>query len=125
MLLFYFYYLAFGFVILQTRILVTHSVTFLPEVDLIIVMDDGHVVEIGKYQDLVKNKGAFAELLKTCPTPTDLEMDSNNEGKKLKNTIVQDNEGEKLKNTIVQDKHIIVNKQYATSLKHWIVVSVQ
>ena len=112
MLLFYFYYLAFGFVILQTRILVTHSVTFLPEVDLIIVMDDGHVVEIGKYQDLVKNKGAFAELLKTCPTPTDLEMDSNNEGKKLKNTIVQ-------------DKHIIVNKQYATSLKHWIVVSVQ
>ena len=50
---------------LQTRILVTHSLTFLPEADLIVVMKDGRMSEMGKYEDLLQNNRAFAELIRT------------------------------------------------------------
>lgn len=49
--------------LLQTRVLVTHSVTFLPEADVIVVLKDGQVTESGSYKQLVQNKGAFADFL--------------------------------------------------------------
>lgn len=49
--------------LLQTRVLVTHSVTFLPEADVIVVLKDGQVSESGSYKQLVQNKGAFADFL--------------------------------------------------------------
>lgn len=48
----------------QTRILVTHGISFLPQVDNILVMVDGRVSEMGSYQDLLKQNGAFAEFLR-------------------------------------------------------------
>uniref|UniRef100_A0A1B6CN72 ABC-type glutathione-S-conjugate transporter n=1 Tax=Clastoptera arizonana TaxID=38151 RepID=A0A1B6CN72_9HEMI len=47
----------------KTRILVTHAVTYLPEVDLILVMNDGTISESGTYQELLAKKGEFAEFL--------------------------------------------------------------
>ena len=49
----------------QTRILVTHGVTFLPQCDMIVVMKDGRVSEAGSYDDLLEGDGAFAEFIKT------------------------------------------------------------
>uniref|UniRef100_A0A3Q4HJW0 ABC-type glutathione-S-conjugate transporter n=1 Tax=Neolamprologus brichardi TaxID=32507 RepID=A0A3Q4HJW0_NEOBR len=48
----------------KTRILVTHGISFLPQVDNIMVMVDGRVSEMGSYQDLLKQNGAFAEFLR-------------------------------------------------------------
>ena len=48
----------------QTRILVTHGISFLPQVDQIIVMVNGAVSEIGSYQELLDQNGAFAEFLR-------------------------------------------------------------
>lgn len=48
---------------LQTRILVTHGVSFLPYVDEIVVLVDGVVSEVGSYKSLRANKGAFSEFL--------------------------------------------------------------
>lgn len=48
----------------QTRILVTHGISHLPEVDYIIVMKDGCVSEVGSHQELLNNNGTFAEFLK-------------------------------------------------------------
>ncbi|KAL3875737.1 hypothetical protein ACJMK2_033658 [Sinanodonta woodiana] len=48
----------------KTRILVTHGVSFLPQVDIIVVMMDGQISEIGSYRDLISRAGAFAEFLK-------------------------------------------------------------
>uniref|UniRef100_A0A3P8UPJ9 ATP binding cassette subfamily C member 3 n=1 Tax=Cynoglossus semilaevis TaxID=244447 RepID=A0A3P8UPJ9_CYNSE len=48
----------------KTRILVTHGVTFLPQVDNILVMVEGRVSEMGSYQELLKQNGAFAEFLR-------------------------------------------------------------
>lgn len=48
---------------LQTRILVTHSISFLPEVDNIVVLAGGAVSEHGSYNTLLANKGAFSQFL--------------------------------------------------------------
>lgn len=47
----------------KTRVLVTHSITFLPEVDVIIVLNDGEITEVGTYKELLDKKGAFAEFV--------------------------------------------------------------
>ncbi|CAH1713410.1 multidrug resistance-associated protein 1 isoform X1 [Aphis gossypii] len=47
----------------KTRILVTHSITYLREVDLIVVMKDGQVSESGTYKELLDKKGDFADFL--------------------------------------------------------------
>lgn len=51
------------FAVLQTRVLVTHGITFLPQVDFIVVLKDGTVSETGTYKELLEKKGAFAEFL--------------------------------------------------------------
>ncbi len=56
---------------MQTRILVTHSITFLSEVDQIIVLEDGVISEMGKYTELLESGGGFAEFLKTYLTEAD------------------------------------------------------
>ncbi|XP_051473900.1 ATP-binding cassette sub-family C member 2 isoform X2 [Apus apus] len=47
----------------KTRILVTHSISFLPRVDNIVVLVAGEVSEQGSYSKLLANKGAFAQFL--------------------------------------------------------------
>ena len=42
---------------------VTHSMTYLPEVDNIVVIKDGKISEVGTYKELLAQKGAFAEVL--------------------------------------------------------------
>ncbi|KAM9566456.1 multidrug resistance-associated protein 1-like isoform 2-T2 [Guaruba guarouba] len=47
----------------KTRILVTHNVTFLPYTDLIIVMEEGRIGQMGTYQEVVSKRANFAELI--------------------------------------------------------------
>ncbi|XP_051968146.1 ATP-binding cassette sub-family C member 3-like isoform X3 [Xyrauchen texanus] len=59
----------------KTRILVTHGITFLPQVDNILVLVDGRVSEMGSYQDLLKQNGAFAEFLRNYSLEDIIEED--------------------------------------------------
>ena len=43
----------------------THGVHWLPMVDTIIVMEDGRIREVGTYEELLQNNGAFALFLQT------------------------------------------------------------
>lgn len=43
----------------------THGITFLPEVDLIVVLNNGEISEVGTYRELLDKKGAFSEFLLT------------------------------------------------------------
>ncbi|XP_016521501.1 multidrug resistance-associated protein 1 [Poecilia formosa] len=52
----------------KTRVLVTHGLSFLPQTDLILVMVDGEITEVGSYQELMVQEGAFAEFLRTYAT---------------------------------------------------------
>ncbi|XP_069171929.1 multidrug resistance-associated protein 1 isoform X6 [Procambarus clarkii] len=47
----------------KTRILVTHGVTYLPQVDKIVVLKNGVVTEQGTYLELLEKKGEFQEFL--------------------------------------------------------------
>ncbi|ROL49384.1 Multidrug resistance-associated protein 1 [Anabarilius grahami] len=48
----------------KTRILVTHGLSFLPQVDLILVMEDGEITEMGSYAELLSRQNAFANFVK-------------------------------------------------------------
>ncbi|XP_069851649.1 ATP-binding cassette sub-family C member 2 [Dipodomys merriami] len=45
----------------KTRLLVTHSIHFLPQVDEIVVLENGTILEKGSYNTLIANKGVFAK----------------------------------------------------------------
>lgn len=47
----------------KTRLLVTHGIIFLPQVDNIYVMKEGEISESGSYTELLGKKGAFADFL--------------------------------------------------------------
>ncbi|XP_008945266.1 PREDICTED: multidrug resistance-associated protein 1-like [Merops nubicus] len=47
----------------KTRILVTHNLMLLPHTDLIIIMEEGRVSQMGTYQELVSKRANFAELI--------------------------------------------------------------
>ncbi|XP_077415304.1 multidrug resistance-associated protein 1 isoform X2 [Vanacampus margaritifer] len=49
----------------KTRLLVTHGLSYLPQVDLILVMVNGEITEIGSYQQLMATEGAFSEFQHT------------------------------------------------------------
>ncbi|GAA5825076.1 hypothetical protein JCM11251_006090 [Rhodosporidiobolus azoricus] len=44
----------------RTRIMVTHAVQYLPEADLVLVMENGRIVERGHYQELIAANGSFS-----------------------------------------------------------------
>ncbi|KAF3845738.1 hypothetical protein F7725_002816 [Dissostichus mawsoni] len=49
----------------NTRVLVTHGLSFLSKADLVLVMEEGHVSEMGSYHELMERKEAFAKFIHT------------------------------------------------------------
>ncbi|KAM6175201.1 ATP-binding cassette sub-family C member 3 isoform 2-T2 [Erethizon dorsatum] len=47
----------------KTRVLVTHGISFLPQTDIIIVLANGQVSEMGPYSALMQHDGSFANFL--------------------------------------------------------------
>ncbi|XP_042654867.1 multidrug resistance-associated protein 1 isoform X1 [Tyto alba] len=93
----------------KTRVLVTHAINYLPQMDTILVMSDGEISEMGSYQELLKQDGAFAEFLRTYanaeqstetsdsdpslegtiqPLETDTNSPSGKEGKPIENGVL-------------------------------------
>ena len=68
-------------VIFQTRVLVTHGITYLPRVDRIVVLVNGTISEAGTYDELISHNGAFAEFIRTYLTEIEEEEDQDPEGK--------------------------------------------
>ena len=52
-----------GLLASKTRIWVTNQVSYLPVVDKVIFMKNGHVLEHGSYQQLMESKGSFSEFV--------------------------------------------------------------
>ncbi|XP_059549253.1 multidrug resistance-associated protein 1 isoform X1 [Myotis daubentonii] len=66
----------------KTRLLVTHGISYLPQVDVIIVMSGGKISEMGSYQELLARDGAFAEFLRTYSS-AEQEQTEQDEGSKV------------------------------------------
>ena len=54
---------------------VTHNVTYLPQVDFIVVLQDGIISESGTYKELMEKKGAFAGFIATYLTDDNCDSD--------------------------------------------------
>ena len=65
---------------MQTRVLVTHGIGFLPQCDVIVVMSNGIISEVGTYSELVDANGAFAQFLHTYQS-TDHHAEEKSDGK--------------------------------------------
>lgn len=59
--------------------LATHGLSFLSKADVVMVMEDGYITEMGSYLDLMERKGAFAKFIKTF-----------NGTQRKKNSIIRD-----------------------------------
>ena len=60
--------------------LVTHGISFLPQLDKIIVMVDGRISEIGTYQELLDRKGAFVDFLYAYLETEEMDEESDDDG---------------------------------------------
>ena len=65
---------------MQTRVLVTHGIKWLPYVDTIIAMNKGTIAEVGSYEELMEHDGTFAKFMKTYLTEHNSDSDSDVEG---------------------------------------------
>ncbi|XP_063285544.1 multidrug resistance-associated protein 1-like [Pelobates fuscus] len=63
----------------KTRILVTHGVSFLPQMDKIIVLSEGRISEVGSYYELLQRNGSFAEFLQTYASNSEQDEEEKSE----------------------------------------------
>lgn len=69
--------------VFQTRVLVTHNLTLLPHADLIIVMEEGKISEMGSYQQLISKRAKFVELIEVFNVENRSEQTTPNEGENI------------------------------------------
>ncbi|XP_041062098.1 multidrug resistance-associated protein 1 isoform X2 [Carcharodon carcharias] len=72
----------------KTRVLVTHGVSFLHQMDRILVMVNGKISESGTYKELLAQNGAFAEFLRTYAPTENEELDDQAETRQDHNHII-------------------------------------
>jgi ATP-binding cassette subfamily C (CFTR/MRP) protein 1 len=49
----------------KTRIFVTNSLNYLPQMDTVIMLENGEIVESGSYDELKSKNGFFVEFIKS------------------------------------------------------------
>lgn len=49
----------------RTSLIIAHRLSTIQDADLIVVMDQGRIVETGNHEDLLKQKGRYYELYMT------------------------------------------------------------
>uniref|UniRef100_A0A2C9JXX7 ABC transmembrane type-1 domain-containing protein n=1 Tax=Biomphalaria glabrata TaxID=6526 RepID=A0A2C9JXX7_BIOGL len=82
-----------GLLAKKTRVLVTHGVHWLPQVNKIVVMSKGTISEQGTYEQLLSHNGAFAQFLEMyladtkCPDESDNDIELNGVKKAMKSVV--------------------------------------
>nr|CAB3219629.1 multidrug resistance-associated protein 1-like [Phallusia mammillata] len=78
----------------KTRILVTHGVNFLPQVDSIVVLVNGRITEVGDYYQLLEKNGAFAEFLRNYADADDETFEEEDPTVPISPVLLEDDEAE-------------------------------
>ncbi|XP_042908219.1 multidrug resistance-associated protein 1-like [Parasteatoda tepidariorum] len=88
----------------KTRILVTHEVSILHKMDIIVSMKDGRIDEIGSYQDLLNQNGSFMELIQEHTSQKNLEENTDENKKMLCRYISTDSASSKTSDDGAKDQ---------------------
>ena len=92
----------------KTRLLVTHSVKFLPYVDKIIVLKEGKITEMGTYKELLQQNNEFSDFLVHYLKEEDEKLlkksESESDITKPKITIGEENPGNKMVKKVKLEK---------------------
>jgi ABC-type multidrug transport system ATPase subunit len=80
----------------KTRILVTHALHFLPQVDYIYTIADGRIAERGTYRELISNNGEFSRFLTEFGSKDDTEEEDKKVGEQ--GIVEEKDDSEKRKN---------------------------
>ncbi|XP_032063914.1 multidrug resistance-associated protein 1-like isoform X2 [Aythya fuligula] len=100
----------------KTRVLVTHNLMLLPHADLIIVMEEGKISEMGTYWELISKKANFVELIQVfgaenrSEATTPKEVISSKEECQLERSLKQ-RELRKLKHSSFDQWKILTNNK--------------
>ncbi|XP_071113608.1 multidrug resistance-associated protein 1-like [Haliotis cracherodii] len=78
-----------GLLAKKTRILVTHGIHWLPEMDSILVMTSGQISEKGTYEELLQHNGPFAQFLQTYLLESRDNNDDDPEEMEMKRMVLQ------------------------------------
>uniref|UniRef100_H2YLY0 ABC-type glutathione-S-conjugate transporter n=1 Tax=Ciona savignyi TaxID=51511 RepID=H2YLY0_CIOSA len=95
----------------KTRLLVTHGVSFLPQVDRIVVLVGGRVSEIGHYDELLEKNGAFAEFLRNYANHEDSESTDEEDVRNTSKMIVRCNAYENALRNMGENRTIQFKRQ--------------
>ena len=99
----------------RTKILVTHALHFLPQVDYIYTIADGQIMERGTYAELMENDGVFSKFVKefgskqeeeekTDEIADEIEEEKEGKGEKSPNVVTALREEFEKGKTIMQDE---------------------
>ena len=97
----------------QTKILVTHALHFLPQVDYIYTIADGQIMEHGTYADLMASRGVFSKFVKEFGSKQqeeeredadEIEAEKEGKGDKSSNAVVALKEKYEKGETIMQEE---------------------
>lgn len=95
----------------KTRILVTHALHFLPEVDYIYTIVNGRIAESGMYHELMANEGAFARFVREF---------GSKEGPSEKSKEAKEAHSEELeKKDVVKGKGMMQEEERNTGAVRW------
>ena len=94
----------------KTRVFVTNALSFLPQVDRVIMMLNGEVVEIGAYEELLNRRGHFSTFMELYLTNTEATKDASFE-EKTGNESSEKSEAPNEKASLEKRKSIQILKQ--------------
>ncbi|OWF55505.1 multidrug resistance-associated protein 1-like [Mizuhopecten yessoensis] len=94
----------------KTRVLVTHGIHWLPKVDKIIVMDNGRITEMGSYDQLLENNGAFSRFLNTYLLKGDSDDDESDEEVRLIKQHIRERFDQVTSDGLTSDDNIVMDE---------------
>ncbi|XP_049850349.1 multidrug resistance-associated protein 1-like [Schistocerca gregaria] len=79
----------------KVRILVTHQIQYLSEVDHIVVLDEMRIIEQGKFESLYSKKGMLYDILESYAKTSEEKIEKDMKGEKKKKGEKRDGKGRK------------------------------
>ena len=103
-----------------TRIFVTNSLSFLPQVDEVVMLENGRIIQKGTYEQLSSQHGPFAQFIQShLKTQRDASLVSDKSAGSTPDEAVKQNEVEEVKKTSENIKTLVEEEKVASGRVKW------